>query len=112
MAMLRAPKSLTNANPWANWNWQGAITDPGTSGKVLDASTVDEVPAAMLAVVNAAGAFAPNAFNVQVPACDVVPNGSDEVFEIAMPVSNPDWLVTNGNNRMVRQTKIVTALTP
>jgi len=44
---------------------------------------------------------------VQVPAWVLVPIGSCEVFAIAIPVSNPDWLVTNGNNSNVWQ--IVTA---
>jgi hypothetical protein len=43
---------------------------------------------------------------VQVPACGVAPfdpKGSVEVFAIAMPVSKPSWLVTNGNSRLVVQ---------
>ena len=35
-----------------------------------------------------------------------VPNGSVEVFAIAIPVSNPPWLVTNGYNSTVLQSAI------
>src|ERR1035441_817369 len=38
---------------------------------------------------------------MQVPDCGFVPNGSVLVFIIAKPVSNPTWLVMNGNNRLV-----------
>src|SRR5271157_81313 len=38
---------------------------------------------------------------VHVPDCCCEPHGSNVVFAIAIPVSNPTWLVTNGNNRFV-----------
>ena len=41
---------------------------------------------------------------MQVPAWTrpaLLPNGSREVLLIAIPVSKPAWLVTNGNSRFV-----------
>ena len=34
--------------------------------------------------------------------------GDSDVFEIAIPVSKPAWLVTNGNRRVVVQRKMLT----
>src|ERR1044071_8706122 len=39
----------------------------------------------------------------QAPFCAPVPTGSVEVFAMAMPVSNPDTLVTNGKSNRVWQ---------
>ena len=52
-----------------------------------------------VAPVNAA----PYQLAVQMPLCADVPNGSVDVAEIAIPVSKPSWLVTNGNSRFVTQ---------
>ena len=72
----------------------------------VDAKVTKVVPVGTLAVVVAGGALAPNQFKVQVPAWVRVPNGSVVVFEIAKPVSKPDWLVTNGKSRTVLQRTI------
>ena len=68
------------------------------------------VAVATTGVVITGTLFAPYQFKVQVPACGVVPNGSVDVFEIARPVSNPTWFVTNGYNRIVRQMEILMAV--
>src|ERR1035437_9870924 len=43
-------------------------------------------------------AVPPKKFSVQDPDEGVVPNGSELVFEMIIPVSNPAWFVTNGKS--------------
>ena len=45
----------------------------------------------------------PQKLIAQLPDCDGVPNGSEEVLLIPIPVSKPAALVTYGNIRTVRQ---------
>src|SRR5258708_27186007 len=57
-----------------------------------------------------AGATPPKRKSVTLPACVAVPKGSSEVLAIAIPVLNPLWLVTNGNNRLQVHLLTVNAL--
>src|SRR3954469_20246236 len=75
---------------------------PGLRLLTWSAYTVPVLMVGVVAVV-VVPAPVPKKFSVQVPPCVLVPNGSDEVLAIAIPVSKPGSALTHGYSSVVWQ---------